>query len=82
MTSSPPARRFDWDNLGVRVVSAVVLVPVALAAIWFGGWAFLLLIAIGIALLAIEWGGMTAAKAPIRIAAVVIALQKGLIGLV
>ncbi|MDQ0463022.1 phosphatidate cytidylyltransferase [Caulobacter ginsengisoli] len=71
MTSSPPARRFDWDNLGVRVVSAVVLVPVALAAIWFGGWAFLLLLSVGIALLSIEWGGMTAAKAPIRIAAVV-----------
>lgn len=71
MTSSPPARRFDWDNLGVRVVSAVVLVPVALAAIWFGGWAFLLMMSIGIALLSIEWGGMTAAKAPIRIAAVV-----------
>jgi phosphatidate cytidylyltransferase len=71
MTSLPPARRFDWDNLGVRVVSAVVLVPVALAAIWFGGWAFLLMLAIGIALLSIEWGGMTAAKAPIRIAAAV-----------
>jgi len=73
MTSSPPAKRFDWSNLGLRVASAVVLVPAALAAAWFGGWPYLVLIAIGVALLAIEWGGMTAPGAPTRVAAAVAA---------
>jgi phosphatidate cytidylyltransferase len=73
MTSLPPAKRFDWSNLGLRVASAVVLVPAALAAAWFGGWPYLVLIAIGVALLAIEWGGMSAPVSPTRVAAVVAA---------
>ncbi|HEX7885193.1 MAG TPA: phosphatidate cytidylyltransferase [Phenylobacterium sp.] len=73
MTSSPPVKRFDWSNLGLRVASAVVLVPAALAAAWFGGWPYLVLIAIGVALLAIEWGGMSAPGAPTRVAAAVAA---------
>lgn len=73
MTSSPPVKRFDWTNLGLRVASAVVLVPAALAAAWFGGWPYLVLIAIGVALLAIEWGGMSAPVSPTRVAAAVAA---------
>ncbi|RAK68953.1 phosphatidate cytidylyltransferase [Phenylobacterium kunshanense] len=73
MTSSPPVKRFDWSNLGLRVASAAVIGPAALAAAWFGGWPYLVLIAIGVALLAIEWGGMTAPVAPTRVAAVVAA---------
>lgn len=73
MTSSPPAKRFDWSNLGLRVASAVVLVPAALVAAWFGGWPYLVLIAIGVALLAIEWGGMSAPVSPTRVAAAVAA---------
>ncbi len=73
MTSSPPAKRFDWSNLGLRVASAVVLVPAALAAAWFGGWPYLVLIAIGVALLAIEWGGMSAPVSPTRVSAAVAA---------
>ncbi|HEY9219873.1 MAG TPA: phosphatidate cytidylyltransferase [Phenylobacterium sp.] len=72
MTCLPPARRFDWSNLGVRVVSALVLVP---AVLWAVGaeqdrW-FLLLVSIGVALLAIEWGGMSAPRAPVRVSAAV-----------
>ncbi|HVI30530.1 phosphatidate cytidylyltransferase [Phenylobacterium sp.] len=67
MTSLPPARRFDWSNLGLRVASAVVLVPGALFATWMGGWIFLVLIAVAVALLSIEWGGMSAPYAPVRV---------------
>lgn len=67
MTSLPPARRFDWSNLGLRVASAVVLVPGALFATWIGGWIFLVLIAVAVALLSIEWGGMSAPYAPVRV---------------
>ncbi|MDB5451236.1 MAG: hypothetical protein JWQ46_2241 [Phenylobacterium sp.] len=78
MTSLPQARRFDWSNLGLRVASAVVLVPAALAAAWFGGWLFLVLISVGVALLAIEWGGMSAPRAPVRVSlAVTVAVLAG-----
>ena len=69
----PPAKRFDWSNLGVRVASATILVPSALAGVWFGGWSFLVMVAIAVALLAIEWGGMTAPTAPVRVSAAVCA---------
>ncbi|MCR5880466.1 phosphatidate cytidylyltransferase [Phenylobacterium sp. J367] len=71
MTSLPPARRFDWSNLGLRVASAVVLVPGSLFATWVGGWIFLVLIAVAVALLSIEWGGMSAPYAPVRVSAAV-----------
>lgn len=69
--SPPPGRRFDWTNLGIRAASAVVLIPATVAAVWFGGWALLLVVAVAIALLAIEWGGMSAPGAPVRVAAAV-----------
>jgi len=74
MTSLPQARRFDWTNLGLRIASAVVLVPAVVAAVMVGPtWPFLVLISIGVALLAIEWGGMSAPHAPVRVAAAVTA---------
>jgi phosphatidate cytidylyltransferase len=68
MTSPSPAKRFNWVNLGVRVASATVLVPMVVAAVWFGGVWFLALIAVGVALLAREWGLMSAPKAPVGVA--------------
>jgi len=41
-------------DLSVRVVSALVLAPVALAAVWFGGWVFALLLAIAAVLMSME----------------------------
>jgi len=74
MTSLPRARRFDWTNLGLRVASAVVLVPTVVAAVMIDlRWPFLLLVSVGVALLAIEWGGMSAPRAPTRVAAAVTA---------
>jgi phosphatidate cytidylyltransferase len=73
MTPLPPARRFDWSNLGLRVASAVVLIVAAIWITGLGGWPFLVLISIGMALLAIEWGGMSAPRAPVRVAAAVTA---------
>ena len=73
MTSSPPAKRFDWRNLGLRALSAAILAPVALAAVWLGGWLFLVLIAVAVTLLTIEWGEMCDRETPIRAAAVIAA---------
>jgi phosphatidate cytidylyltransferase len=74
MASLPPARRFDWTNLGLRVASAAVLVPAVVFAVMAQArWPFLLLVSVGVAVLAIEWGGMSAPKAPVRVSAAVTA---------
>ena len=67
----PRARRFDWNNLGLRIVSGAVLAPAALAIVWIDVRAFLVLISIAVALLSIEWGQMVAPAAPVRVAATV-----------
>ncbi|WP_419321460.1 phosphatidate cytidylyltransferase [Caulobacter sp. ErkDOM-E] len=64
MTSPSPAKRFNWINLRVRVLSATVLVPTVVAAVWFGDVWFLALVAVCVALLAREWGMMSAPRAP------------------
>ncbi len=70
MTSLPRARRFDWNNLGVRAVSGLVLAVVALCAVWFDARLFLILVAVAVSLLSIEWGVMAAPRTPIRVATV------------
>ena len=86
MMSLPQARRFDWTNLALRIASGFVLVPTALYAT-LGQHQhlvpalqgrqeplpYLLLISVGVALLAIEWGGMSAPTSPIRVSAAVTA---------
>jgi len=67
MTSSPSARRFDWKNLGQRVLSAVVLIAAVLVAV-FVDQIFFVMIAVAVALLAIEWAGMSAPRTPNRLA--------------
>jgi len=71
MTSSPPAKRFDWANLGLRAASAAILAPVAALGVWFGGLAFLVLVAVAVALLTVEWGEMCDPETPTRSAAVI-----------
>ncbi len=68
MTPSPPAKRFNWSNLGIRVVSAVLLAPAALFPLMLGGWLLVVLIAVAVALLTIEWAMMSAPQAPARMA--------------
>ncbi len=48
-------RALRWSDLGIRVVSAAVLAPIALACIWLGGVAFTVLVAAAALGLAIEW---------------------------
>ena len=50
-----PPRRAQWGDLRLRVLSAVVLAPVALAGIWYGGPSWNALIAIAGVGLALEW---------------------------
>jgi len=73
MTFWPSGKAFDWRNLGVRLVSALVLAPAAIVAAYFGGWVFLLMVGVGAALLAIEWALMSAPRTPTRMAAMITA---------
>ena len=51
------ARRFDWDNLALRIVSGAILAPAALAIVWFDPFhvSFLTLIAVAVSMLSYEW---------------------------
>ncbi|HEY2660711.1 MAG TPA: phosphatidate cytidylyltransferase [Caulobacteraceae bacterium] len=76
MTSSRPPKRFDWNNLRIRVLSATALICAVVAVVFAPSnlppwsWAFLTMISVGVAFLAIEWGAMAAPKAPSRVAIV------------
>jgi phosphatidate cytidylyltransferase len=48
-------------ELRLRVASTLVLIPLAVAGLWFGGVAFALLVAVGAALMLAEWRGITGA---------------------
>jgi phosphatidate cytidylyltransferase len=71
MTSAQPARRFDWNNLGVRFASTVVLAPSVVFAT-YPAWLFLMMLSIAVALLAIEWAQMSAPRAPVRVATAIV----------
>jgi phosphatidate cytidylyltransferase len=46
------------SDLSTRFVAAVVMIAIACAAIYIGGWVFRLLVAAGAAVMLIEWGDM------------------------
>lgn len=73
MAPSQPADRSDWTDLGIRLVSSVVLIPAVLFAVWSGGGLFTALIVVGAAVLAREWGRMCQPTAPGRIGVAVAA---------
>jgi phosphatidate cytidylyltransferase len=64
------------DNLIQRVVSAVLLLPVVLWPIYAGGWWFAALLALGGALMALEWATLT--RVPHRSARVALGLLTAL----
>jgi phosphatidate cytidylyltransferase len=44
-----------WSDLGTRVLSALVLAPVAIACVWVGGIAFTVVVTVAMLGLAAEW---------------------------
>ncbi|MBZ0216585.1 MAG: phosphatidate cytidylyltransferase, partial [Fimbriimonadaceae bacterium] len=46
-------------NLAVRLISTLVLVPLALAMIWYGGWPFNIFVMAGGLLVLYEWHSIT-----------------------
>jgi phosphatidate cytidylyltransferase len=52
------------SDLPTRFVAAVVMIAVACAAIYIGGWVFRLLVAAAAALMLVEWGDMHRTRRP------------------
>jgi phosphatidate cytidylyltransferase len=52
------AKTKTGSDLATRFVAAVVMIAIACAAIYVGGWVFRLLVAAGAAVMLIEWGDM------------------------
>ncbi|MDE2006326.1 MAG: phosphatidate cytidylyltransferase [Rhodospirillales bacterium] len=51
-----------WGDLRLRLISGLVLAPLALAAIWFGGFAFAVMVLIAAIGVAIEWSLLCRAR--------------------
>lgn len=58
--ATPAAGR--WSDLGKRALSAALLGPIALTAIWLGAEWFMLMVALGTAVLAWEWVHLCGAR--------------------
>lgn len=57
-----------WGDLGIRTLSAAVLIPAVLADVWVGGiWFHLFVALIGI-LMALEWGTIVHRGSPVQFA--------------
>ncbi len=59
------------SDLPTRFVAGVVMVAVALIAIYVGGWLFRILVAAGAALMMVEWGDMHRVRRPVSYIAAV-----------
>jgi len=57
-------RELRFSNLGLRLVSAAVLIPFGLASVWFGGWALAIACALTAGVMAWEWGHISGFTRP------------------
>ena len=53
-----------WADLSVRVISALVLAPIALVCVWVGGIVFTVIVVAAVVGLAVEWLGLCRRIAP------------------
>ena len=68
MTGESPPPSAKWGDLGVRTLSAAVLIPAVLADVWAGGiWFHLFVALIGI-LMALEWVTIVHRGSPVQFA--------------
>jgi phosphatidate cytidylyltransferase len=70
-----------WRDLGVRLASGLVLLPLGIAAIWFGGPVWTACLSVIVAGLIIEWVMLWRARLPPRPDAVVLILGLAYIAL-
>lgn len=55
LVPGPAERPNRWADLGLRTVSALILAPIVIACVWFGGAAFAGIVGLTAVGLAVEW---------------------------
>lgn len=70
-----PPERAKPSSLKRRVISALVLAPVALAGVWLGGWGLAVFAAAAAVLMSLEWSRLTGADRPLWAPAAMIAVE-------
>ncbi len=60
--TAPSGPEALFAGLGLRVLSALVLIPVAVFAVWYGGWVFAALVGAFAGLMLWEWRRLTAGR--------------------
>ncbi len=68
MSGPPQAAPAKWGDLGVRALSAAVLIPAVIADVWAGGIWFHLFVALIGVLMAMEWTTIVHRQHPIQFA--------------
>jgi phosphatidate cytidylyltransferase len=68
MAVPPPAATSKWSDLGVRALSALVLIPAVIADVWVGGIWFDLFVALLAVLMALEWVTLVHRQDPVQFA--------------
>jgi phosphatidate cytidylyltransferase len=63
LADDPAPKASRWSDLSLRVASALVLLPIAMSCVWWGGAAYVCLIALCCLLLGYEYLGMCGASA-------------------
>lgn len=59
MTNNPKS---SWQDLPLRIASALVIIPIALFCIIYGGWFFVALLALSSVAMTVEWANLFKAK--------------------
>ena len=59
-------RELRFSNLGLRLISSAVLIPLGLGAVWSGGWWLAVACALTAGVMAWEWGRISAYPQPPR----------------
>jgi phosphatidate cytidylyltransferase len=79
MTAKSLAKPGDprWSDLRTRAASALVLGPLAMFCVWYGGWAWALLIGAAMAGLSWEWARLAGMSKPMPVAGLTLLLWAG-----
>ncbi|MCB9961530.1 MAG: phosphatidate cytidylyltransferase [Hyphomonas sp.] len=66
-------RELRFSNLGLRLMSAAVLIPLAIGGVWLGNWVLAVLCAAGAGIMAWEWSGISGFPRPAAMIAFAVA---------
>jgi phosphatidate cytidylyltransferase len=72
--TAPPVAESGSRPLLIRILSAAVLIPVAVACVWYGGVAYTAMVALFAALMIYEWNRLVGASGPLFVLQAIIVL--------